>query len=234
MENCNSYVYKHIRLDTNEVFYIGIGSQIGYKRAHSKYNRNLHWKNVVNKTEYIVEIVKDNLSWEDAVNLEIELIKKYGRSDLNEGTLVNMTDGGDGGDTLSNHINRNSILEKFKNRYTGSLNPMYGKRHSKEVIDKLKCERIGAGNPFYGKSHSDNHIKRMSGDSNPSKRCEVREKLRGNLNACKPILQFTKEGVFLREWISATHVFRELGISNVTHCCRGSQKTAGNFVWKYK
>ena len=30
-----AYVYKHTRLDTNEVFYIGIGSQNKYKRAFS-------------------------------------------------------------------------------------------------------------------------------------------------------------------------------------------------------
>lgn len=34
------YVYKHIRLDTNEIFYIGIGSIMNYKRAFSKQYRN--------------------------------------------------------------------------------------------------------------------------------------------------------------------------------------------------
>jgi hypothetical protein len=93
-----AYVYKHTRLDTNEVFYIGIGSDSEgkYKRAYNKQFRNNHWKNIVNKTEYTVEIVIDNISWEEACAKEIELIKLYGRRDLNEGTLCNLTDGGEG------------------------------------------------------------------------------------------------------------------------------------------
>lgn len=37
------YVYRHIRPDTGEVFYIGIG---GGKRANSIFNRNIYWKNI--------------------------------------------------------------------------------------------------------------------------------------------------------------------------------------------
>jgi len=45
-------VYRHIRKDTNEIFYIGIGKSI--KRMISKNYRNKHWHNIVNKTEYYV------------------------------------------------------------------------------------------------------------------------------------------------------------------------------------
>ena len=86
-------VYKHIRKDTNEVFYIGIGS---IKRAHTTKGRNKHWTRVVNKAGYEVIIISEGLSWEEACIEEIKLIKEYGRKDLNEGPLTNMTDGGDG------------------------------------------------------------------------------------------------------------------------------------------
>ena len=88
-----SVVYKHIRKDTNEVFYIGIGS---IKRAHSTKGRNQYWYNIVNKAGYEVVIIKEGLSWEEACIEEIKLIKEYGRKDLNTGPLTNMTDGGDG------------------------------------------------------------------------------------------------------------------------------------------
>lgn len=45
----NICVYQHIRLDTNEVFYIGIGN---IKRPYIISNRNIHWKNIVNKVGY--------------------------------------------------------------------------------------------------------------------------------------------------------------------------------------
>lgn len=87
-------VYKHIRLDKNEVFYVGIGKT--EKRAYSKNYRNKYWHNIINKCDYKIELIYENLTWEEAQYKEIELIKKYGRIDLKSGSLVNMTDGGEG------------------------------------------------------------------------------------------------------------------------------------------
>ena len=41
-----AYVYKHTRIDNDEIFYIGIGSDEneGYKRANVIYGRNRWWK----------------------------------------------------------------------------------------------------------------------------------------------------------------------------------------------
>lgn len=54
----------------------------------------------------------------------------------------------------------------------------------------------------------------------------------------KPVLQFTKDGVFVREWIGAHQVEREIGIdaSGIINCCnhRPRYKTAGGFKWEYK
>jgi hypothetical protein len=87
-------LYRHIRLDKNEVFYIGIGKDI--KRAFNKSKRSKWWKSIIEKSEYEVDIMLDDLTWEEACEKEIEFIKLYGRKDLDLGTLVNMTDGGDG------------------------------------------------------------------------------------------------------------------------------------------
>ena len=58
-------VYKHTRLDTNEIFYIGIGKT--EKRAFSTYSRNKHWHNIVNKAGYTVEILFAGLTWDEVV-----------------------------------------------------------------------------------------------------------------------------------------------------------------------
>ena len=94
-----AYVYRHIRLDKNEVFYIGIGkdSDSNYRRAYVKEGRNSHWINITNITDYEIEIIIDNLTWEEAAVKEIEFISLYGRYDIGHGTLVNQTDGGTGG-----------------------------------------------------------------------------------------------------------------------------------------
>jgi len=87
-------VYQHIRLDTNKIFYVGIGKNP--KRPYSKNYRNNYWHNVVNKHGYRVEILLENLTWNEAVQKERELINEYGRLDNKTGILVNMTDGGEG------------------------------------------------------------------------------------------------------------------------------------------
>jgi hypothetical protein len=90
-----AYVYRHIRLDKNEPFYIGIGSDNEYKRANTNTRRNKHWINI-SKFGYEVDILFDGLTWDEACVKEKEFISLYGRKDKNKGSLCNLTDGGDG------------------------------------------------------------------------------------------------------------------------------------------
>lgn len=117
-----AYLYSHTRLDTNEVFYIGIGIIKNYKRAYqSNKSRNIFWKNIVNKTKYEVKIIADNLNWQEACELEKKLIKQIGRKDLGLGTLVNLTDGGDGNVGMSQEIKdkiSNSLKGKIQSEET--------------------------------------------------------------------------------------------------------------------
>lgn len=91
-----AYVYTHIRLDTNEVFYVGIGTQDNYIRASRTANRSVFWKNITKKTGWKVNIVFDKLTWDEACEKEKGLISFYGRKDIGTGILVNHTNGGDG------------------------------------------------------------------------------------------------------------------------------------------
>ena len=90
-----AYVYRHIRLDKNEPFYIGIGSDENYNRAKTSTRRNKHWLNI-SKFGFEVDILFDNLTWDEACEKEKEFIALYGRSDLGKGVLCNLTNGGDG------------------------------------------------------------------------------------------------------------------------------------------
>lgn len=53
-----------------------------------------------------------------------------------------------------------------------------------------------------------------------------------------PVLQFLKDGTFIKEYPSSREVERQLNISHtaVNYCCLGKKnyKTAGGFVWQYK
>lgn len=59
------------------------------------------------------------------------------------------------------------------------------------------------------------------------------------LKRMKPILQFTKDGIFIKEWESATIFGEYIGkgssvVSNIIACIKGKQKTAYGYKWKYK
>lgn len=129
-------VYRHRRLDTNEIFYVGIG--VRENRPYSKKNRNKYWRNIINKTNYEVEILVTDLSWEDACELEILLIKEYGRKDLKTGCLVNMTDGGEGvaGATYTRKPPTEETKLKIKNSLTGI-------KHTQDRINKNKKSNSG-------------------------------------------------------------------------------------------
>ena len=51
----------------------------------------------------------------------------------------------------------------------------------------------------------------------------------------KPILQFTKDGQFVKEWPSVREAGRQLGIAHqsICGCLKGQTKSAGGFVWRY-
>ena len=52
-----------------------------------------------------------------------------------------------------------------------------------------------------------------------------------------PVLQFDKNGIFIKEWNTAEEAARCLRLSsgsNIRSCCRGKIKTAYGFVWKRK
>ena len=132
MEN-NWYVYRHLKLN-GEVFYIGIGQSDKFKRAYDKINRSKYWKSVVNKHGYEVQVLTTKLTKEEAIHLEVILIDYYKRADCCGGTLVNMTDGGEGTcgykhiDKKLNEEHKENIRKAFIGLRVGSKHPMYGKK----------------------------------------------------------------------------------------------------------
>lgn len=125
-------LYLHIRKKDNIVFYIGIGNN---KRPYIKNTRSIFWKNEISKHEYFIQILSSNLTWENAQEAEIQLIRIYGRRDLCIGTLVNLTDGGDGSPgCIQTKEHKLKISNSLKGKNKGENNPMYGKNPYKDKI----------------------------------------------------------------------------------------------------
>jgi hypothetical protein len=173
----NFYIYRHIRPDKNEVFYIGKGSLLskGHSfRPEEKRRRSEWWRKVVEKNngEYIIQIIYGCDTEEEVNSKEIEFIKLYGRKDLGKGTLVNMTNGGDGSLGIKvSDITRKKLSDINK----GEKHFNYGKKLSKETClkksesmksspknlkgkklpewwrEKIRQTKVGSMNPMFGK-----------------------------------------------------------------------------------
>jgi hypothetical protein len=81
------------------------------------------------------------LSWEEACEKEIELIEMYGRRKLGEGTLVNLTEGGQGGATMTGRKNPSlTILNKQRTGIPGVKLRWINKdgKNSRVTEDKLE------------------------------------------------------------------------------------------------
>lgn len=121
------YVYAHYTLDTNELFYIGMGK---HDRAEWKYNRNNYWHKIVNKHGRSIQYLYENLTQEEAWNLEIECIAKFKPK-------CNFTKGGGHADpfTLLPEEQKQEILKKR----SISLKGKNRQPKSSEHKEKLKC-----------------------------------------------------------------------------------------------
>ena len=51
----------------------------------------------------------------------------------------------------------------------------------------------------------------------------------------QPVLQYDKDGNFIREWDTMTEAETTLNITHKIHyVCQGKRKTCGGYIWKYK
>jgi len=155
-------VYQHIREDTGLPFYVGIGKH--HYRSTRKWGRNPYWNNIVKNFGYYVEILYDNISYENALDIEKLLIKKYGRKDNGTGILANMTDGGEGNCNPSN-----SQRKKISSALKGVVK-------SKEHKANLSIARKGF-------KPSEEVKKKLS--ESQKKRCELQSEIERRKNMAK-------------------------------------------------
>lgn len=102
--------------------------------------------------------VKENLSVNQANDLEIKLIKKIGRKDLKKGSLLNLSDGGDG---LLNMTQRHRNI--IRKRHKGKINSKQTRKKmslAKKGIKKSTAHRKKLSQVNKGKKQSKETIKK--------------------------------------------------------------------------
>jgi NUMOD3 motif len=169
------FVYAHYRADSpdSDPFYIGKGKNI---RDLSK-KRNRFWTNIANKHGFVAKKLKENLTEQEAWDLEISLIAQYGKLIDNTGCLANITNGGEG---ASGTIHTAETKAKWSAAKKGKTwEEIYGVEQTAVMREKSKaqaCKRIfsdetrrklseakqGEKNPMYGKTITGEHSRKLS------------------------------------------------------------------------
>lgn len=93
-------------------------------------------------------------------------------------------------------------------------------------------------NSNYGNAKQ-NMIKSRKANPNYRQSLEQGQQTRNRLGvqgAEKPVLQFTLDGEFIREWKSMTEAERQTGLSRhgIAKCCSGEFKQSKGYIWKWK
>jgi hypothetical protein len=165
------YLYRHIRLDKNIPFYIGVSNiykdyeyvseKSKYKRAYDIIRRSNLWKKIASKTNFKVEIIFKTTDINLIEQKEKEFIKLYGRIDNKTGSLANHNNGGAG---LRSKKHSDDTKNKIRNSLLGRISSMLNKKHTDETKKLMSIKQKG-------RLLSDKHKKilsdKMKGTSNP-------------------------------------------------------------------
>ena len=196
-----------------------IGQSINIHKRWSQYKKyHVHIKqtkikNSLNKygVEYHIFEIIEECSIEQLNEREVYWIKYY--NSFNDG--LNLREGGEGG----------AMKEETK---LILRNQRLGKKLNKETCNKISKSKKG-------KKVSEERKQKMRKPFSNEHKISLKEgiiKSRGSKTN-----QYDLEGNFIKEWPSAStaeYILRGKGSNNITDCCKGKQKTAYGFIWKYK
>lgn len=159
------FIYRHIRLDTNEPFYVGLGTKYlpaktyhdSFRRAFKRSDKNSFWKRVIAHTNYRVEIMFESNDYNFTEKKEIEFIKLYGRRNLGLGSLVNLTDGGKGNQNMP----KRKCSEETKKRISEGNKGVLKSEEHKQALSRAKIGKLNL--TWKGKKFSEEHKAKLRG-----------------------------------------------------------------------
>jgi len=214
------YNYKDLSFEY-EPFYVGRGKGRRTKTTLKEGNDyKLKKIDKIEKEGCEVKVIKlyDNLSFKESQKLEIDVISKIGRYDLNNGHLVNFTDGGEG---RKNIVISDETRKKMRKARLGVEPWNKGVSCSDETRKKISQSLSGENNFNYGKHFSEEHKRKLS-ESN-------------KVPQCLSVMQYDLDGNFIEEFKSMLDAETQTKINktSIGKCCRNINNTAGGYKWEF-
>ena len=160
---------------------------------------------------------------EQALELESELMKWY--DSIENGYNISSYSGG----TYKRSEETKRKMADNHADFSGEKAYWFGKHHSDETKRKLSEANIG-------KHLSEEHKNKISESHTGKHFTEETRKKMAESHGVNGVLQFSKGGEFIAEYLSAHEAERNTGCynSNIIKCCKGKYKSCGGFIWKYK
>jgi hypothetical protein len=146
------YVYGYTRNKDSDIGLKDTFYYFGKGKGNRAYKN--HGRLPVPKSKSNIIFISTNLSEEAAFNLEIEMIKKYGRVDLGNGILRNLTNGGNGFNGAIHPKRSKETNKKISNSLSGENHPNFGipcpeyrKQKISNSMSGEKCYNFGMTTP---------------------------------------------------------------------------------------
>jgi hypothetical protein len=254
------YVYK---LSTNGIpFYVGKGKKtktydrIEYHLKYWEYSKNTKLKNKINKLKGIfdAEILFESQNEQECLELEIKLIKEIGRKNL-----CNLTDGGEGtsglkhsdetkhkisiwrkGKPLSEETckkitqNKTGNAYKLKNIPDGKIENLYKTKGIYDICKELNLT-FNTVQKYLKEKNLYEPFKNQKPDSEETK---LKKSLANKGKRSQPVEQYDLQNNKINEFLNMTeacvYINKPERMGDITACCKGKQKTAFGYKWKYK
>lgn len=228
MENSYSKYYLYLHRTLNGIpIYIGIGTKfygdnenlkLKYSRAYAS-TRNIFWKRVIKKYGFIVEILLESNDYEFIKQQEIHFIKLFGRVDKKEGTLCNLTDGGEG---VLGKVYTDTDLKNISN----GQKKRFANPSEQDIIHLQE---------LYSRTSE-----RMKGNTY-RKGCSLTKDQKDNLcthriaKLSKRVIQKDLEGNFIKEWYTTVEAaaFYNVTYKAIWKACKQGDKVK-KFIWEFK
>ena len=202
------YEYRLPESEGGHTYYVGQGN---YNRPYKPHPYRGHKRNpcIKPKDKNQIVIIKDNLTEQEAKDLEIKLIAKHGRIDLGEGYLINKTDGGDG--------NNGYIVSEETRRKLSEASK--GKTHTEETRKKLS-------EASKGRIHTEESRRKMSELKKGRKRGSFTEETKRKMSEAAKGKIFTEDH---RRKLSEASKNRPF--VKCIHCGKSSQQPSNINRW---
>lgn len=225
------YIYVWYRNDNNEPFYVGKGKEGRYRSLHS---RNRYFNRIYKKYGGYSKKIIENLTDEEALKKEFELIAEYKKSYK----LANISDGGNRGPIGA------KLSVETKEKISNAVKLQWRNPVTRERLMKARQEKIYS-NPNFGAKISKankgkkfneqqriNHKKAMNNPETTIKLAKAKTKYQ-NINCislngeCIKIFETTREAI---KWLESMG-YAKPNLSSVIGCIAGKNKTSYGFKW---